>query len=658
LIRIDPATEQGQTVGTGRLQFAVQGAPVTVTAQVDRDHATAGATVVLTLTLEAGQLASSLPLFAQVSYPPFGERREFELGPAGAQLRFDVPIEQPGGELGWGIHFTSGRALYLDALTIHPAGGPVEINASQREYRPGEQVQLAVTLNKPGVFEGYGFEQAVALSASGSATFQVSPGLPQGRYPVLWTFYGSGPDGGVLNGEYPVKVRGPLVRITRAQAMRPTDLSGQEALVRAAVTTDTSLLTTLKAWLVGPSGQAAFMGETPLQLEVGEFREATLRLDLSNAEAGTQSCVVGVYGQDGTLLADAAEVELSGGARVLGVRTDRAFYAGAGDTVTALVDMQGSGPGSLALRVDGKVAIARSISLSGVSRIAVLVPGASPGRHELEAVLEVDGCSSSASTSFSVGTLLPDLAVDLGGAQIESGSVRVVARVRNIGQSDATSTDLTLWDGEPGTGMLVSELAVGALATGAEAVVPAEITLPEGQHQVTGWVDRSGRIEEFDRSNNIARFDLVVGPGGQPPPPPSGYAVQATSRSYRMGDPVLIEGQAPDGTYCAAVLPNGLWMIGDPAPSGALSSVTVTSSSGAIRQTQVWLATALGSYDVLLFSGACGAGGTIVAASEPGIVSGFDVTADPIPTASGLGLLLFIALIASLGSWLLSTRRV
>jgi hypothetical protein len=40
------------------------------------------------------------------------------------------------------------------------------------------------------------------------------------------------------------------------------------------------------------------------------------------------------------------------------------------------------------------------------------------------------------------------------------------------------------------------------------------------------------------------------------------------------------------------------------------------------------------------------------------MVSGFDVTADPIPVTSDVGLLLFIALIAILGVWLLATRRV
>jgi hypothetical protein len=131
---------------------------------------------------------------------------------------------------------------------------------------------------------------------------------------------------------------------------------------------------------------------------------------------------------------------------------------------------------------------------------------------------------------------------------------------------------------------------------------------------------------------------------------------QRLGRAVR--DPVLVQGTAPDGTYCAAVLPNGVWAIGDPAPSGALLSVTVTASGGIIPRTQIWVANALGSYDVLLLSQPCGAGGTIAAASEPGVTSGFQVVGEPIPAVSGPGFLVFIALIAWLGVWLLSTKRV
>ena len=49
---------------------------------------------------------------------------------------------------------------------------------------------------------------------------------------------------------------------------------------------------------------------------------------------------------------------------------------------------------------------------------------------------------------------------------------------------------------------------------------------------------------------------------------------------------------------------------------------------------------------------------TIVAASDAGVVSGFQVTADPIPAASSTGLLMLGALIGLIGVWLLATRRV
>jgi hypothetical protein len=53
-----------------------------------------------------------------------------------------------------------------------------------------------------------------------------------------------------------------------------------------------------------------------------------------------------------------------------------------------------------------------------------------------------------------------------------------------------------------------------------------------------------------------------------------------------------------------------------------------------------------------------GTGGTILAGSEAGVTSGFWVVGEPIPAVSGLRLLLFIALIALLGAWVLSMTRV
>jgi hypothetical protein len=74
----------------------------------------------------------------------------------------------------------------------------------------------------------------------------------------------------------------------------------------------------------------------------------------------------------------------------------------------------------------------------------------------------------------------------------------------------------------------------------------------------------------------------------------------------------------------------------------------------------VWPAAAQGSYDVLLVSGPCGAGGgVIVAAFDAGPGAGFDVGAfsDPIPLLSRGAFALFVALLALAGAWLLGGRR-
>jgi CARDB len=280
--------------------------------------------------------------------------------------------------------------------------------------------------------------------------------------------------------------------------------------------------------------------------------------------------------------------------------------------------------------------------------------------------------------------LVPDL--NLGGGVTETGTVRAVARVRNVGASEAPATTLALFDGEGGA--LVHEAEVPRLAAGEEAFVTAEVALPEGKHTVTGRVDRAGSIQEFDRTNNVASFAVTV---GQAPPPettptptptptstptptptptstptftptstpvPGGPSIQSTSRSYRVGEPVSVGGRAPDGEYCAAVVLNGTWAIGDPAPGGIVASATVVSAGGVVPETVVWVAGTLGFYDVLLLSSPCGdPGSLIVTASDAGPAPGFGVGADPIPTASRAGWVLFVALVAALGAWLLWVRR-
>ena len=107
-------------------------------------------------------------------------------------------------------------------------------------------------------------------------------------------------------------------------------------------------------------------------------------------------------------------------------------------------------------------------------------------------------------------------------------------------------------------------------------------------------------------------------------------------------------------------MPNGSWTLGQPPPAEFVASATVVSSGGVIAPTEVWASATVGSYDVLLISGACGAqDGAIVAAFDAGTAAGFDVSAgaDPIPALSRGAVAVFVMLLIALGAWLLAGRR-
>ena len=696
LLASDAGEEPGRTVASGALPIDVQGLLVTLVPTLDRDHVAAGEEIVFSLEIAPLQIETAVPLVAHVSYPPFAEQREFELGATGARLQFQVPIATPGGELGYGIEFPSGRALHLDSRTIYPADEPVEISLDRNEYRPGETVTVAATLHQAGTLELLGFDRSVSLDDTGVAAFPIPAGLPFGRYPIAWTFYGGESAPGVLNGDVAVKVRGPWVRIPQMRVMG----DGTEVVLAATVTSDTTISAVARAWLVGPTGEPRPTAERPLTADAAGETQIELRLPLAPAEPGTQQLLLAIVGDDGReLVRGAATLDTDGG-RILGVVTDRAAYDNQGDTVTALVTTQGHGPATLTLLVDGLTVGTRSLALAGVERTTVPVRSARAGVHTLEATLAAASGSSRASTSFSVGRGLPDLTVDLGGGSTEGGAVRLIARVRNGGAREAAATSVSFWDGEAGEGSLLQEVPVAALEPGLTTFVPVEVALARGEHDLSVWVNRSGAVAEFDAGNNVARLHVSVGelveptptatPGVTATPTPTATAtptpiatetptvtptatptrtvtpiggapsVVPAARGYRVGEAVTVAGRAPDGSYCAAIVVNAVWTIGGGAPASVLASKEVTSSGGVIPLTVVWPAATQGSYDVLLLMGGCGAAGaTIVAAFDAGPGAGFDVGvfSDPIPLLSRGAFALFVAMLALAGAWLLGGRR-
>jgi len=648
---LEAGDDRALQVATGRFPIAVSGVPVHVEAAVDRDHVVPGEMVTLTLTMTSSGLTVPLPLTAHVSYPPFDERRGVLLTSAGASVSFAVPIGTPGGELGFGLYFASGRCLFLDARSIHAADAAVVLTGTPHEVRPGEALTLAAELNREGTLELRGFAQEHIVSGGGSVSFEIPEGTPIGVYPIRWTFYPSGQGGGIVNGSFPVRVRGPWVRVVEARMEPPRVAAGDATELRVVVTSDTAVSVEARVWLEGPNGEHRLAASRPLDLGPGEWQEAGFPIAADTASAGVHLCVIGVYGAGDTLVSEAsAALDVVGG-RLLGVTTDHERFAHAPAVVTALVDLQNVSGGVLDLVVDGTVASRLPVDVAGLRRLAVPIPGVGAGRHELVAHLVDAGLESRATTSFRVGAALADLAVELSAGQSPGTPVVANLRIRNLGQGAAGGTNAELWEGDPASGTRLAELVVPPLGGGEAQWLTSNVSLPAGVHEIVAAVNRGGLIPEFDVTNNTASLEVTVTESQVPEP--GTISVVPNSRAYGVGEEVWVSGSARDGTYCLLIVPNGVWNVGQPVPASYVAHTTLTAVSGALVPCCVWHAARPGAYDLLVTEPGCPVNGVILAALDSGAAPAFQVNGGAVPLIDPWLMLFTVAFVGILGAWVL-----
>jgi large repetitive protein len=141
-------------------------------------------------------------------------------------------------------------------------------------------------------------------------------------------------------------------------------------------------------------------------------------------------------------------------------------------------------------------------------------------------------------------TVLPDLSVVAGGVTAPSPStagqpVPVAVTVANLGAAASAETVVRLWDGEPGVGTILGDLALPALAPGAVAsvVFPWDTLGEAGVHLVYAVVDPDGVVTEADLANNrgLTTVELLA----PALPDPAVEAVTVAPTTVAAGRPVL-----------------------------------------------------------------------------------------------------------------------
>ncbi len=522
-------------VDKGVVRFRVRGVALSVTASLDKPTYREGDVARLSLLIQSPSPTGIL-LLARVNYGAFEEQRPFELAPSQSMV-FDVPLfGLTGGRLFYGIYHSSGRSIHLNSLHVHRVEGPLSITTDKEMYRPGEAVVVSVeaqasgtmTLKGPG-----GYSEVFAFSGSATRGLVLPDLMVAGTYAITAELQAAGSEW--FCARRLVDVAGIDVKVKEASLdkARYDPMDVVELTVR--LEGNQALGCSLRAWFLDPHGQYSPVGEAWVSLSDAGPVLVGLRAGLSTSILGMHRLVYGVYLGD-VVLCSGSEAFDVGGAVLLGLRTDKTEYALGTEPVEVEATLLGVGQGTIELFLDGVSQGAVPVRLEGgLSCWPLTLTPTSPGRHRLDAVLNVEGLTSTKGTGFSYGTGLPDLTVDLWGSLEEGGessSATLTLVARNVGKGISGPTSVVVSQAE-GT-QPVGTWEVGALGPGEGMSISQSISLSggPGPMALTARIDPQDRVREYDEDNNESYLLLTV--------PELSLLTVTDKNSYGLGETVLI----------------------------------------------------------------------------------------------------------------------
>ena len=125
--------------------FSVQGANISVIADLDKKLYEENETAILTLNV-TNTCPFTLSLYARVKLNDYEEIEYFDLIDK-KTLQFFVPIQFNGHKLFYGIYMASGRALHLNALYIYEKNH-ITLYTDKQVYTIGDTVSIFVETNR------------------------------------------------------------------------------------------------------------------------------------------------------------------------------------------------------------------------------------------------------------------------------------------------------------------------------------------------------------------------------------------------------------------------------------------------------------------------------------------------------------------------------
>jgi parallel beta-helix repeat protein len=272
--------------------FSVQGAKISVTAQLDKILYEAGDNANLTLTVQ-NLRSTDLTLFSRVKLGSHESVIYYNLtGSETRTLSFIIPVTFDAGKLLYTIYMTSGRSLYINSLYVYPkqpVNAGIILYTDKQVYEIGENVTIHVDLAKAGTFNATApnFEVTEALAA-GSYTFNFTiPKLRSETYSIDFSFEN-------FASSFLIDVVGYSARIINSAVDKSSYQLTDTLSLTLLIDVNRDFSGQVTADVLDPDNNVIGEAETNHTFAVGE-NEVSLSMPITTNQTGPHSIVFKLY---------------------------------------------------------------------------------------------------------------------------------------------------------------------------------------------------------------------------------------------------------------------------------------------------------------------------------------------------------------------------
>jgi uncharacterized membrane protein len=514
---------QGFEGSSGQIKYHLAGINLNVNASLDKTNYNEGEIAHLTISILSNN-PNPQNLFARVQYNGYESQQAFMIGQGQAlPLQFDIPLPSITGEkLFYGIYYESGRSIHLSSLYIHKAGDILTIETDKQVYNPGENVFVTVignisgnmTLSGPGgyaetfLFSGQEIKSFALPAIMGAGTYFINVQLT-----IPSTGSGQAPSSELITVVHPFDVAGIQVKVLECQNDKGKYASTDTITTNFTISSNTSMPAILKGWIVDPKGQYASIGEQNINLSSLENSLVTHYSPLITEVSGIHRLVYGIYNSGDLLLCSGSEAFDVGDAVLLGVSTEKVDYLESNEPVHVKVSLLGTIDAVLELQVDENLLETQPVSLNGYSTTDIVLKTVDPGAHLLKCILTAGDLKSEKETTFTYGSILPDLILQLSTDQtIEQSTLKLFITAINQGNTETGTTTLHLYDGTVLSGTILTTLDVNGLSSGESQSFTYNLNVlgRTGKNIFSARIDPGDVVDEFNESNNESQLSLTV----------------------------------------------------------------------------------------------------------------------------------------------------